>query len=106
MSSKCAAGGLKPVDPNSPKIQEVSAWAVNEYNNQHPRECVRFEKALKAAEQVVNGIMYHIEMEVAVGDALLHKVEAKVVEQAWLDKIQLVEFKFIDQKNACIAIPN
>ena len=71
-----------------------------------PGQCVRFEKALKAAEQMVSGLMYHIEMEVAVGDALLHKVKAKVVEQAWIKSIKLVEFEFLEQNNACIAVPN
>ena len=32
---KLRYAGFVPVDPSSPKIQEIASWAISKYNNEH-----------------------------------------------------------------------
>ncbi|XP_021863946.2 cysteine proteinase inhibitor A [Spinacia oleracea] len=111
MRRSLALGGLEPVDPNSPKIQEVSAWAVNQYNKEQG-ESLKFVRALDAKKQLVNGMNYYIVLE-ATSDGLpspdpylRNNFSVKVYEQASTDTLELLEFKPLLQENARIAIPN
>ncbi|XP_021756375.1 cysteine proteinase inhibitor A-like [Chenopodium quinoa] len=97
-------GGLQPVEPTNPKIQEIAAWAVEEHNKEQGT-CLEYEKVLKAEQQVVAGMMYYIELEAANG-CLMNKYFAKVFDQSWTQTRKLEEFKCMRQDNERIAIAN
>ncbi|XP_021755258.1 cysteine proteinase inhibitor A-like [Chenopodium quinoa] len=101
---KSMPGGLVPADPNSPKIQEIAAWAVGQYNKEQGT-CLEYVKALKAEQQVVAGMMYYIELE-AVDGCLMNKYYAKVFDQSWTQTRKLEEFKCLLQENDRVAVAN
>ncbi|XP_021770792.1 multicystatin-like [Chenopodium quinoa] len=103
--------GPVPVDPNSPKIQEVAAWALNEHNKEQNGANLVYERVLKAEQELVDGVMYYIDLEASVNVSdgnmkIRNKYYAKVFEQDWTDTLKLEEFKPLLQKNEGVAVAN
>ncbi|KAJ0042262.1 hypothetical protein Pint_18444 [Pistacia integerrima] len=79
---------------NSAEIESLARFAVQEHNKKE-NALLEFARVLKAREQVVAGMMYHLTLEAV--DAGKKKIyEAKVWVKPWMNFKQLEEFKHAD----------
>ncbi|GAV86994.1 Cystatin domain-containing protein [Cephalotus follicularis] len=76
---------------NNAEIESLARFAVQEHNKKE-NSLLEFARVLKAKEQVVSGMMYHLTLEAI--DAGKKKIyEAKVWVKPWMNFKQLLEFK-------------
>nr|CAD59764.1 cysteine proteinase inhibitor [Celosia cristata] len=111
-SSNNLAGGWFPVDPNSPKIQKLARWAVDEENKKPSAYKLEYKGTFKAEEQIVEARNSRISLEAvrvpfAASNKEWHKYQAIVYEDL-NNNLELKEFKPLLQANddECIAVAN
>ncbi|KAG5552703.1 hypothetical protein RHGRI_010711 [Rhododendron griersonianum] len=86
-------GGVRDVAgmQNSAEIESIGRFAVDEHNKKE-NALLEFTRVVKAKEQVVAGMMYHLTLETI--DAGKREIyQAKVWVKPWLNFKQLQEFK-------------
>ncbi|CAI9099441.1 OLC1v1036267C1 [Oldenlandia corymbosa var. corymbosa] len=78
---------------NNGEIESLGRFAVQEHNK-NENALLEFGRVIKAKEQVVSGMLYHLTLEVV--DAGKKKIyEAKVWVKPWINFKKLEEFKHI-----------
>ncbi|KAL4567538.1 hypothetical protein LXL04_023125 [Taraxacum kok-saghyz] len=91
-----AVGGITECKgtENSLEIDNLAKFAVDEHNKKQ-NALLEFGKVVNAKEQVVQGKMYYITIEVKEGGEN-KTYEAKVWVKPWEDFKELQEFKAVD----------
>ncbi|KAE9455860.1 hypothetical protein C3L33_12236, partial [Rhododendron williamsianum] len=86
-------GGVRDVAgmQNSAEIESIGRFAVDEHNKKE-NALLEFTRVVKAKEQVVAGMMYHLTLE-AIDAGKREIYQAKVWVKPWLNFKQLQEFK-------------
>ncbi|XP_058210217.1 cysteine proteinase inhibitor 12-like [Rhododendron vialii] len=86
-------GGVRDVAgmQNSAEIESIGRFAVDEHNKKE-NALLEFTRVVKAKEQVVAGMMYHLTLE-AIDAGKREIYQAKVWVKPWLNFKQLKEFK-------------
>lgn len=95
MKASTLLGGLREYRGNDidGKIESIGRFAVHEHNKKE-NSLLKFAKVIKAKQQVVAGVMYHLTLEVIDGG--YKKIyEAKVWVKPWMNFKQLEEFKHV-----------
>ncbi|KAL3637103.1 hypothetical protein CASFOL_019402 [Castilleja foliolosa] len=93
-------GGLSNIAQNSGEIESIARFAVQEHNKKQ-NTVLKFKSVVKAKEQVVEGKMYYLTLEVDGGTNKIY--EAKVWVKPWLNFTQLEEFKPAHENNPSFA---
>uniref|UniRef100_A0A1D1Y3V9 Cysteine proteinase inhibitor n=1 Tax=Anthurium amnicola TaxID=1678845 RepID=A0A1D1Y3V9_9ARAE len=85
-------GGAVDVEAaeNSAEVEELARFAVDEHNKKE-NAFLEFSRVVKAKQQTVQGVMYHLTVE-AIEGGKKKLYEAKVWVRAWLNSKQLHEF--------------
>ena len=93
METSTLLGGLREYkgNENDGEIESIGRFAVQEHNKKE-NSLLEFAKVIKAKQQVVAGMMYHLTLEAM--DAGKKKIyEAKVWVKPWMNFKQLQEFR-------------
>ncbi|CAH0382677.1 unnamed protein product [Bemisia tabaci] len=84
-------GGLKPVDTNDARVQELAKFSLSELKSSlGTSENPQMVKVTKAYKQVVAGTMYHITYEVSIPNGAKKSCTVKVWEQPWISQVPKV----------------
>ncbi|KAF8026398.1 hypothetical protein BT93_F3014 [Corymbia citriodora subsp. variegata] len=90
-------GGIREVDgkENSLEIEALARFAVEEHNKKE-NAMLKYDKVVKAKQQVVAGTVYYITIEATDG-GVKKEYEAKVWVKPWMNFKEVQEFKPIGQ---------
>ncbi|XP_043912814.1 cystatin-M-like [Protopterus annectens] len=99
-------GAPKDVDPNNPKVKQMAAFALGEYNKASKNGCTyEINNIIKAQEQIVAGVKYILTVAMKVKTCKktetlkvqrkkkLLKCTFEVLEQAWRNSTQMLKSK-------------
>ncbi|KAF8089189.1 hypothetical protein N665_0514s0019 [Sinapis alba] len=94
LEKKIMLGGVYDLqgNHNSEEMKSLARFAIQEHNNKENNKVLEFKKIVKAREQLVEGMTYHLTLEANEGGHT-KTFEAKVWVKPWMNFKQLREFK-------------
>ncbi|KAL4560552.1 hypothetical protein LXL04_032705 [Taraxacum kok-saghyz] len=97
-------GGIRDITEqglNGEEMENLARFAVEEHNKKE-NTLLQFSRLVKAKEQVVAGMLYHLTLEATDADGNIKVYDTKVWVQQWNNFKQVQEFKAIDDPNVPI----
>ncbi|XP_014504955.1 multicystatin-like [Vigna radiata var. radiata] len=87
-TTEVGTGEIKDVPADTPHIQNLGAFAVDQYNQDNKNANLKFVRVIHAKEQVVEGFLYYLTLEAKDG-----KSKNLYAAKVWqLDSTELLEF--------------